>query len=202
MTVTGTRLIDMASPSTTPARRVPAAERRDALIDAAIHGFAHGGLHGTPVGVIAREVGVAQPYVFSLFPTKLELFLAAVDRSFKIVAATFGAAAESYAAGRLPPDCGDVLEAMGRAYVQLLEEDRDILMLQHQAYAACHEEAVRVRVRALFAMLVNTVRELSDADAERVDEFIRYGMWLNVAAAMGVEDLSAGCDWVRGEAAL
>jgi hypothetical protein len=25
-------------------------------------------------------------------------------------------------------------------------------------------------------------------------------MWLNVAAAMGVEDLSAGCEWVQAEA--
>jgi hypothetical protein len=36
--------------------------------------------------------------------------------------------------------------------------------------------------------------------AERIDEFFRYGMWMNVAAAMGVEDLSAGCDWIRAEA--
>ena len=34
---------------------------------------------------------------------------------------------------------------------------------------------------------------------ERLDEFFRYGMWLNVAAAMGVEDLSAGCEWIRAE---
>ena len=34
-------------------QRVPAAERRDALIEAAIHEFAHGGLHGTPVERIA-----------------------------------------------------------------------------------------------------------------------------------------------------
>jgi hypothetical protein len=27
----------------------------------------------------------------------------------------------------------------------------------------------------------------------------RYGMWLNVAAAMGVEDPSAGCEWVVRE---
>ena len=33
-----------------PARkRVPAAERREELIAAAVHEFAHGGLHGTPV---------------------------------------------------------------------------------------------------------------------------------------------------------
>ena len=188
------------STTATPARRVPAAERRDALIEAAVHEFAHGGLHGTPVAAIARRVGVAQPYVFSLFPTKLELFLAAVDRSFKSVSATFERAAESYRAGELDPECEDVLEAMGIAYVQLLLDDRDLLMLQHQAYAACDEEAVRARVRASFAGLVRFVEELSAAGPERVDEFMRYGMWLNVAAAMGVEDLSAGCEWVREEA--
>ena len=66
-----------------PARqRVPAAERRDALIDAAMHEFAQTGFHGTPVDRIARRVGVAQPYVFSLFGSKRELFLAAVERGF------------------------------------------------------------------------------------------------------------------------
>jgi hypothetical protein len=40
-----------------------------------------------------------------------------------------------------------------------------------------------------------------DVPPERIDEFFRYGMWLNVAAAMGVEDLSAGCEWVRDQAA-
>ena len=30
---------------------------------------------------------------------------------------------------------------------------------------------------------------------------MRYGMWLNVAAAMGVPDLSAGCEWVQEERA-
>ena len=47
-----------------------AAERREELIAAAVHEFAHGGLHGTPVERIARRVGVAQPYVFSLFHSK------------------------------------------------------------------------------------------------------------------------------------
>src|ERR1700691_2396225 len=70
-------------------QRVPASERRDALIEAAVHEFAQGGLHGTPVDRIARRVGVAQPYVFSLFASKRELFLAAVQRGFELVAETF-----------------------------------------------------------------------------------------------------------------
>ncbi len=63
-----------------PRRRVPAAERREELISAAVHEFARGGLHGTTVESIARRVGVAQPYVFTLFPNKRELFLAALGQ--------------------------------------------------------------------------------------------------------------------------
>src|SRR6202051_5156854 len=117
------------SKDATQRHRVPASERRDALIEAAIHEFAHGGLHGTPVDPIARRVGVAQPYVFSLFANKRELFLAAVERGFERVAAAFTQAAKEFDPAIAQPDA-DVLKAMGNAYVQLLESDRDTLMLQ------------------------------------------------------------------------
>jgi AcrR family transcriptional regulator len=179
-------------------QRVPAGERRDALIEAAVHEFAHGGLHGTPVDRIARRVGVAQPYVFSLFANKRELFLAAVERGFELIAEVFTDAASAFDPALALPDT-DVLTAMGNAYVQLLSSNRDYLMLQHQSYAACDDELIRERVRALYARLVTHVERLSGAEDERIDEFFRYGMWLNVAAAMGVEDLSAGCEWIRAE---
>jgi AcrR family transcriptional regulator len=192
----------MATASTpqgkSPRQRVPASERRDALIEAAVHEFAHGGLHGTPVDRIARRVGVAQPYVFSLFANKRELFLAAVERGFEQVTEAFTRAAAEFDPAIALPDT-DVLTAMGNAYVQLLESDRDSLMLQHHAYAACDDEVIRGRVRASYARLVAHVGRLSGAEQERIDEFFRYGMWLNVAAAMGVADLSAGCEWIRAE---
>lgn len=180
-------------------RRVPAAERREELIAAAVHEFALSGLHGTPVERIARRVGVAQPYVFSLFSNKRQLFLAAIERSYSRVGEIFEAAAEDFRAGRAPEDCEDVMEAMGRAYKNLLLSDRDHLMLQHQAYAACDDEVVRARVRRCFAELMALARDLSGADPERLDDFFRHGMALNVTAALGVEDLSVGCDWVQAE---
>ncbi len=183
---------------TAPRKRVPASERRDALIEAAVHEFAHGGLHGTPVDRIARRVGVAQPYVFSLFAGKRDLFIAAVERGFAHVEQIFTTAAEQFDPALAEPD-KTVLEAMGHAYVEMLESERDYLMLQHQGYAACDDEVIRVRVRAAYAHLVEHVQRLSGADSERVDDFLRYGMWLNVAAAMGVPDLSAGCEWMRAE---
>jgi AcrR family transcriptional regulator len=184
----------------TTRQRVPASERRDALIGAAVHEFAHGGLHGTPVDKIARSVGVAQPYVFSLFGNKKELFLAAVERSFARIADVFTQAAGAFDPAIALPDA-TVLQAMGNAYVEMLVANRDYLMIQHQAYAACDDEEIRHHVRRCYAELVAHAERLSGADQEELDDFFRYGMWLNVAAAMGVEDLSAGCEWMREELA-
>src|SRR5437763_12047970 len=112
-------------------QRVPAAERRDALIEAAVHEFAHGGLHGTPVDPIARRVGVAQPYVFSLFGSKKELFLAAVERNTQLIADAFTRAAQEFDPANFEPGA-DVVHAMGNSYMQLLHANRDYLLLKHQ----------------------------------------------------------------------
>jgi AcrR family transcriptional regulator len=186
--------------SKTTRQRVPAAERRDALISAAVHEFAHGGLHGTPVDKIARSVGVAQPYVFSLFGNKKDLFLAAVERSFEHIAELFTRAADAFDPALALPDA-TVLTAMGNAYMEIVNTDRDYLMIQHQAYAACDDETIRERVRHCYVELVAHVERLSGAGQEELDDFFRYGMWLNVAAAMGVADLSVGCEWMRAEMA-
>ena len=200
----------MATTATAKTRqRVPASERRDALIDAAVHEFARRGLYGTPVDGIARRVGVAQPYVFSLFGSKKELFLAAVERGFQLISDAFTRGATEYDPNIAKPDA-DVFKAMGNAYTQLLaSEHRDYLMLQHQAYAACDDPEIRERVRALYAGLVGHAERLAQEqaerdgiaapDPERIDDFFRYGAWMNVAAAMGVEDLSVGCDWMQEE---
>jgi AcrR family transcriptional regulator len=191
-----------ASPATGPPaterKRVPASERRDALIEAAVHEFAQGGLQGTPVDRIARRVGVAQPYVFALFGSKRDLFLAAVERGIELTAERFTIAAQQFDPATAGPDT-DMLMAMGQAYRALLTEERDYLMLQLHSYAACDDPVIRDRVRSLYARLVSHVERLSGAETERIDEFFRYGMWLNVAAAMGVEDLSVGCEWMRAE---
>jgi AcrR family transcriptional regulator len=178
--------------------RVPASERRDALIEAAMHEFAQTGLHGTPVDRIARSVGVAQPYVFSLFGSKRDLFLAAVDRCFERAEGMLAKSARNYdpeAPGEEDLDC---LEWVGRSYVETMQSDPDLFMLQLQAFAACSDDVIRDHVRENFAGLVRWVRTLvPDAEDESVDDFFRWGMWLNVAAAMGVSSKSA-TEWIGG----
>jgi len=187
-----------ATAKTEPRRRVPAAERRDALIEAAVHHFAHGGLQGTKVSAIAADVGVAQPYVFSLFPTKRDLFLAAVDRCFEKVQALFEQAAEEYEKnGPQEPD-EDKLKAIGRSYMSAIGDNPDQLLLQLQGYAACGDDpGIQVAVRHNYARLVDLCRRLTGADDERLDQFFQMGMWCNVAAALGIEDFSTESGWVE-----
>jgi AcrR family transcriptional regulator len=188
-----------ADTKTVPRKRVPAAERRDALIEAAVHHFAHGGLQGTKVSAIAADVGVAQPYVFSLFPTKRDLFLAAVERCFEKVEALFReAVAEFEKNGPQEPE-EDAMKAIGHAYMGRITENPDQLLLQLQAYAACGDDpGIQTTVRRNFARLVDLARELTGVtDDEEIDGFFQIGMWCNVAAALGVEDFSVASGWVE-----
>src|SRR5919205_743384 len=91
--------------------RMSAAERRGEILEAAVAEFAHRGLHGTSTETIAARAGVSQPYLFRLFGTKKDLFLAAVGRGFDQIQSTLETAVASH-----PPD---PMKAMGEAYGRL-----------------------------------------------------------------------------------
>lgn len=175
----------MSPTATAPSRsRQTADARREALVAAAVKHFARTGLHGTAVSAITDEVGITQPYAFSLFGTKKGLFLAALDHGFDHLETTFRAAGEAV------PE-SERLPAMGEAYSALLA-DRDWLLLQQQGYAACSDDAVRELVRRRYAQLYELIRDLTGADAGRLTQFFAAGMLMNVAAAMDLPSLIEG----------
>ena len=137
---------------------------------------------GTSTESIARAVGVSQPYLFQLFGTKRELFLAVVRHGFQRTRLVFHEAAR-----RGPDDDQEcsVLDLMGHAYMELLS-DRDLLRVQLQAYAACGAEDVRQVVREEFTELYIAVKRDSGATNEQIHAFFAEGMLLNVAAALEI----------------
>jgi AcrR family transcriptional regulator len=168
--------------------RMSAEERREEILNAAVSEFALKGLHGTSTETIAQRVGISQPYLFRLYRTKKDLFLAAVERNFDRVAGAFGDAAESNPDAPLP--------AMGLAYKELLSH-REELLLQMQSYVACVDPEIRIVVRRRFAELYRFVEEVSGADDELVRRFFAHGMLLNVAAAMDLPELLATEGWAE-----
>ncbi len=129
--------------------RMSADERREAIVAAGVDEFAAKGLAGASTDAIARRAGVSQPYVFQLFGTKKDLFLAVVRLCFERTRITFEAAAAAYQRGE-ELECDSPLGAMGEAYKRLLA-DRTLLLVQLQAYAACSDPDVRIVVRDEFA---------------------------------------------------
>ncbi len=171
----------------TPTRTLSTAEqRREEVLTAAEHVFAARGYHGTPTTEIAKAAGISQAYLFRLFPTKVELFVALTERCFARTGAVFAqAAARAKAEGR------DVLEAMGLAYRDLLA-DRDALQLQLQSHAAADEPAIRDAVRRGFGDLYDLVsRESGVDDPDVLRAWFGVGMLMNVLAAMRADELDA-----------
>src|SRR4051812_1644102 len=156
--------------------RQSAGERRDALVEAATRHFAAGGLHGTAVSAITADIGITQPYAFSLFGTKKALFIAACEANTDRIVATFRAAAAA-----APP--GEKLTAMGHAYTELLD-DRDVLLMQLQSQAACGDPEVREHVHANYARVREVARELTGAQDDELMRFLATGMYLNLLAAI------------------
>jgi len=158
-----------------------------------VQAFGAGGYAGTSTDEIARRAGVSQPYLFRLFGSKRELFLAAVERTYDRIEIAFAEAArrpDADAHAGFKP----VLMAMGRAYGDLLA-DHGLLRMQLHAFAACDDPEIRAVVRLHFAHLVARVAELSGEPPASLRAFFAEGMLLNVAAAMQLDE--ADVAWQR-----
>jgi AcrR family transcriptional regulator len=112
-----------------PTRRRTADERREQILVIAMKHFAVGGYRGTSTDVIAREAGISPAYLFRLFRTKRELFLACDQRPRETVLEAF-----RHATAGAPP--GEKLAAMGRAYADELLLDRHAVLMMMQGFAA------------------------------------------------------------------
>ena len=155
---------------------MPAAERRELVLQAAVVEFAVHGMAGTSTEDVAKRAGISQPYLFRLFPTKKALFLALVERCFRRVEDIF-----TTAAGDRTGE--EALMAMADAYEVLLD-DRTLLLMQMQAYAACDDPEIRAATRAGYKKLWELTERLTGLPFQRVVDFFAIGMLMNVAAAM------------------
>jgi AcrR family transcriptional regulator len=173
--------------SSAPTTRQTAEERRATVLDAARAEFAVTGYHGTSTEAIAKRAGISQPYLFRLYRTKKELFLACIERGFGVTREVFKEASEGLRGE-------EALAAMGKAYMELLA-DRRKLLVQMQAYAACDDAEIREVVRRGFRDVYSFVEARSGVDAERLSQFFAKGMLINVIAAMDLG--SSQARWAR-----
>ena len=180
------------NPSTT--QRLTADQRRNEILDVALDLFAERGLYGTSTDEIARRAGISQPYLFRLFGTKKELYLATTSKAMEETYQAF----ERASRGKTGEEA---LHAMGEAYGGLIE-NRERLQLMLQCFAGCDDPDVRESVRRVWRELVDLVERTSGEPPEVISTFFAKGMLLNVMNAMQLFDdptpwgdrLIAGCE--------
>jgi AcrR family transcriptional regulator len=66
-----------------PATRLPAAERRSAIVEAALRVFSEGSYAGATTAEIAREAGVSEPILYRHFTSKRDLYFACLDEAWR-----------------------------------------------------------------------------------------------------------------------
>ena len=161
--------------TTTPHRQTADA-RRIAVLDAATVEFARKGLHGASTEDIARAAGISQPYLFRLFGTKKELYLATTRRTVDHLYEVFADAARGKTGI-------DALYAMGQAYETVMA-DRDRLMLMLKCWASCDDPDICEAVRGSWRDLVDLAERASGESPEVVSTFFSKGALLTILNGM------------------
>jgi len=164
-----------------PARQT-ADERRTAVLAAAITEFARAGYAGTSTDAIARRAGISQPYLFRLFGTKKDLFVATYNLVGDRIVRELTAACEAAAPG-------EEKAAMGLAYLELMQ-DPELLEVQMHGFAAATSDADIARAcRRTFEVLYQLLTDGTDLDDEEVRQFFAAGMMISVMSAIDLLSL-------------
>ena len=165
-----------------------ASERRTAVLAAAITEFARSGYAGTSTDAIATRAGISQPYLFRLFGTKKDLFIATYDLvSDRIIAAM------TRAGTGLEADAA--ILAMSNAYAELLQ-DPELLQVQLHGFAAAPGDPdIAATCRRTFEVLWHLVHERTDLSDEEIRQFFSMGMMMNVMSAIDL--LSVNDHWAQ-----
>lgn len=168
--------------------------RRRHVLEAAAVEFARAGLFGASTQTIAERVGVSQPYLFQLFGSKLQLFIAVWNSCCDRIEAVLDAAAEG-----LPE--AERGRALAAAYDSLLSKERELLTIQLQAWSAsCTNEEVRLAVASRFNRIWDLVASLSSAPPGAAADTMGGWVLYNVAAALRlerVEECTVSGAWER-----
>jgi TetR/AcrR family transcriptional regulator len=137
--------------------RMPAEERRAAVLETACRVFSHGTYHGTTTAEIARAAGVSEPILYRHFPSKRDLYLACIEETWRRTRDRWEEALAE------EPSPADWIAAMGRAFLEWGEQRALVSNLWLQSLAEASEDPkirayVRGHIRRVHAFVADVVR--------------------------------------------
>jgi len=139
--------------------RLPAAARREQLLNVALEVFAHQGFHGTAMNDVAEAAGVTKPVLYQHFQSKRQLYLALLDEVGQRLRQTIEKAGSDSGGPRAQ------VEAGFRAYFRWVRDDRDSFLLLFGSGARRDEEFAEA-VRRFEIAIADTIAPLIQADID------------------------------------
>lgn len=157
--------------------RLPAEERRAALLDSACTVFSRGSYRGTTTAELAAAAGVSEPILYRHFESKRALYLACLEETWEAVRALWERAVAA------EPDPGLWISAMGRAFLESEAERPVISNLWVQALAESVEDDViaafmRAHLREVHADVAGVVRRAQEAGGVPADRDPDAEAWI------------------------
>jgi len=196
----------------TVSARMPAVERRRALLEAALRLFTSGSYRGTTTAEIARAAGVSEPILYRHFASKRELYLAVLDHVWERARSAWETALAAHA-----DDACAAVEAMDRKHASVRDAKLQLAELWVQALTEAAEDPelrrhLRRHLREVHAFAASVIRRGQEQGSISPDRDADAEAWMFLAAGilgmvgrrtgvLGDEELSriraARRDWLR-----
>jgi AcrR family transcriptional regulator len=162
--------------------RLPAAERRQAIVDTALRVFSEGSYRGTTTAQIAREAGISEPILYRHFPSKRDLYFAAIEEAWKRLRTTWE---EAIAAE--PPSAW--IPIMAKSYVCLRDAKPIVSDLWMQAVVeAGDDEEVRKflkrHMREVHSFMADVIRRTQQAGVINERRDPEAEAWISLAGGL------------------
>jgi TetR/AcrR family transcriptional regulator len=163
--------------------RLPAEERRAALLETACAVFSQGTYRGTTTAEIAREAGVTEPILYRHFDSKRDLYLACLEETWAGVRTMWEHAIES------EPDPAFWVAAIGRSFIESEVKRPLISNLWVQALAEASEDPViraymKEHMREVHGYVVGIGREAQSLGSIEQERDIEAEAWIFISLGL------------------
>jgi AcrR family transcriptional regulator len=151
--------------------------RREAVLLAARAEFAEWGYHGATTAAIAKRADISQSYIYALFPSKKDLFIACQRWNHQQIMSIIDSVAE-------PMDPVQARARIQQTYVDTVEHRHHFLFRLQATAAAASDVDIANEVRQSFIEGFEKLRQLVGNDPEEVKAYVSIGLFADVAMAI------------------
>jgi AcrR family transcriptional regulator len=168
----------------TPAStRLPAAQRRQALLDTALRIFSAGSYRGVTTADIAREAGVSEPVLYRHFASKRDLYLACLEEAWQRLRRGWEEAVEAV------DDPAEWMPAMASAATAKQQLKGLLANFWIQAITEAADDAairsyLRSHVREVHDFVADMIRRCQEAGGIPADRDAEAEAWIFLAGGL------------------